>query len=90
MPLQAYLQSNAKFRKFAAAQVPKVEKYFLDNKMQSHGHLGSVLYAPVQRLPRVMLLAHRLLKLNPSISELASLLQFVQDTLSDFEEKAGE
>ena len=85
VPLQAYLQSNAKFRKFACAQVPKVEKFFKEHGMTTHGHLGSVLYAPVQRLPRVMLLAQRLLSLNPSIVELANLLTYVKQTLSEFE-----
>jgi hypothetical protein len=85
VPLQGYLQSNAKFRKFARQQVKLVEDFLASKKIATHGHLGSVLYGPVQRLPRVLLLVERMQKLNPSLPELAELLALVRQILNEFE-----
>ncbi len=85
VPLQSYLQSNAKFRKFAFAQVPLVEAFLQSKKITTHGHLGSVLYGPVQRLPRVMLLVDRMRQLNPSVEGLSELLAYVKFVLNEFE-----
>jgi hypothetical protein len=44
------------------------------------------LYAPVQRLPRVLLLIQRLKKLNPTVKECETVLDYVKEMLNDFEE----
>ncbi len=85
VPLQGYLQSNAKFRKFACGQVKLVEDFLMSKKIATHGHLGSVLYGPVQRLPRVLLLVERMQKLNPGLPELGELLALVRLVLNEFE-----
>lgn len=56
---RARARLTASGSKFASGQVAKAEEWFLARGIQTHGHLGSVLYAPVQRLPRVLLLALR-------------------------------
>lgn len=86
-PLQGFLQSNRKFRKFATAKVPEVEKWFLDKGIQTHGHLGSVLFAPAQRLPRVLLLVMRMKEVWPAAPGLPELISLVQCLLEDFEQR---
>jgi hypothetical protein len=88
VPLQSYLQSNAKFRKFAVAQIPLVEAFLQSKKITTHGHLGSVLYGPVQRLPRVMLLLDRMNHLCPGAEGVSEVLEYVKFVLNDFE-KSG-
>jgi hypothetical protein len=85
VPLQGHLQSSSKFRKFAAGQVSLVEQFLLSKNISTHGHLGSVLYGPVQRLPRVLLLVERMQRLNPGLPELAELVAVVRLVLSEFE-----
>lgn len=53
--------------------------------IQSHGHLGSVLYAPIQRLPRVLLLVKRMKSLN-DVGGVDELIQLIQAMLDDFEQ----
>jgi hypothetical protein len=86
-PLQGFLQSNRKFRKFAAGKVPEVEKWFLAKGIQSHGHLGSVLVPPVQRLPRVLLLVMRMKEIWGEAPGLAELLALLSSMLEDFEQR---
>lgn len=85
VPLQSYLQSNSKFRKFAFGQVPQVEAFLQGKKIMTHGHLGSVLYGPVQRLPRVMLLLDRLKQLDPGVEGVSEVLEYVRFVLNEFE-----
>ncbi len=62
-----------------------MEDFLASKGIATHGHLGSVLYGPVQRLPRVMLLVDRLRKLDPSIPETEELLVYVRHVLSELE-----
>lgn len=79
-------QNQTQFRKFAFAQVPLVESFLKSKNILTHGHLGSVLYGPVQRLPRVLLLVDRLKNLSPNTPGVQELYDYVRFVLNEFEQ----